>query len=139
MLPIKFCRKTTTIESGLKELIRLANLLEVQVQFCKGESFTEFQDNEPTIISITSNLKPRTKLWTLAHELGHVISYMNCSKSIKKRLLNRPNSFWELEAEVRAWNCADFLLEQLNPALYEEKYIKFKHSKLKTYYRIQET
>jgi len=122
--------------AALIELEALAERYEVELKAAKENALVFDEDGAPCQITYSGNLKPSTKLWAIAHELGHLIALNNYRPQLAKKIESaKPGSFWQLEDELQAWGIADVLLHQLNPSFYCEDYIKWKHEQLKSYYR----
>jgi hypothetical protein len=136
LVGIRIVKRVKTIAAALSELEVLAARYDVEVTSSKENALCFNDEGEPYLITYSGNLKPRTRLWALVHELGHLIALYNYRPQLAKKFeYAPPGSFWQLEDEMQAWGIADLILHQLNPSFYEENYIKWKHERLKTYYR----
>lgn len=129
---LRLVKKVRSFKAAFQELKELAKLLGMDVK-------TGLESEviwEESCIKVACNLKPRNKVYDLAHELGHILADRSYSSDLQEKF-DSPASgtVWELEDEFRAWGYADSLLEQLNSRFIDEEYLQRKHNKLKSYYR----
>ena len=132
---IRVVRRVKTLTNALEELEALAKQYDVEIKPAKENALIFTDEDIPCTITYTSPQNIRTRLWATAHELGHLILIQSSDPELAERFTNASGNFWEIEAEFQAWAIADVLLEQLNPKFYEENYMRWKHTQLKTYYR----
>ena len=85
-------------------------------------------------IKINPRHSPRNRVYLLAHELGHAKTLRKCARKFGHALADKSEKSYAVrEAEFLAWNYADGLMQQFG--LYNKKYLQFKHSMLRLYYR----
>jgi len=90
---------------------------------------------EDKIITINPRQPTFKKIIGLAHELGHAVTLPACVEQFGKRVIYGNVKYWpSLEAELLAWSAADAFMGMLG--LYNNKYVKLKHTFLRGYYRI---
>jgi len=89
---------------------------------------------ESKVITVNTRQKVIKRIWMIAHEIGHAVTIKKCIKEIGRRALTGANHEWPaLEAELRAWRVTDKIIRTLK--VYDEAYLKYKHSCIRSYYR----
>ena len=128
---IRVVKQVRTLTEALQELEALAEQHHIEIKPAKENALIFTEDDIPCTITYTSPQNLRTRLWAVAHELGHVIIVNNAGSQLAEKFTTGLG-IWELEAELQAWAVADTLINQLNHKFNEENYIRWKHNQLKT-------
>ena len=117
------------LSQKLAKLEKIAHKLGYQI--VPGERNTFIPDDKT--ITVNTRQKPEKRAWNTAHEIGHVITLNRCMRELGQLSLSGADHEWPvLEAEFRAWRETDKIMRKLN--LYNDKYLKYKHSCIRSYY-----
>jgi len=117
------------LSQKLAKLERLANKLGVRV--VPGNANTYIPTNK--IITVNMRQKPEKRAWSIAHEIGHVLTLDLCIVEMGIRALTGADHELPcLEAEIRAWYETDKIMRKLK--LFSNEYIKYKHACIRSYY-----
>ena len=85
------------------------------------------------LIQINTRQTAIKRAWTIAHEIGHIVTLKKCIREVGPRVLSGATHEWpSLEAEFRAWRATDKLVRKLG--IYSNKYLQYKHSCMRSYY-----
>ena len=88
---------------------------------------------EDNVVVLNRKLKLLKRVYSLAHEAGHIITLDRCVDLFGDRVFTGGSHHWpSLEAEVQAWNVADKVMRRVK--LYSAEYVKYKHACLRSYY-----
>jgi len=131
---VNVVRPVSSVTEAIHELITLAERYNISVNPGQ-DSRIVFEDQVAVEITYNRKYSKSMILWALAHELGHLFIVESCKKSMTNNFIGSKVVTWVKEAELQAWCIADALLLQMNPRFYDIRYMRYKQSQLKTYYR----